>query len=207
MTLPKSIIAIAEYKRRFSFVEMYLAFVASPIAMINISKNKKKRLLDNHFIERLQLAVTQVNGCVACSYAHTYMALKQGMSNEEINSFLNGDGKFIYPQEAKAIMFAQHFANSRGVPKKDAYQAIVDEYGEQKAKIILSAVQMMIAGNIYGLPYSAFSSRLKGKAYKNSSLFYELGMLIFGLLILPVALIHGVLRALFGFSNIKFDKK
>lgn len=162
-------------------------------------------MVDKDFIERLQLAVTEVNGCAACLYAHTYLALNQGMSNEEIHSFLNGDGEFLKEEEARAIVFAQHFANTRGFPKKDAYESIVNEYGEEQARIILSAAQLMFVGNIYGIPYSAFMSRLKGKPYKDSSLIYELGMQIAGFIFVPIAMIHGLLRTLMGYSNIKFD--
>jgi len=204
--LPDAISSRTEYKRKFSLREMYRAFSMVPGAIAKINENKRKKLVNNDFIERLQLAVTEVNGCPACSYAHTYMALKIGMSNEEINSFLIGDGAFINQNEAKAIIFAQHFADSRGFPKKDAYQAITDEYGDEKAKIILSAVQVMIAGNIYGIPYSAFRSRLKGKPYKDSSLIYELGMQTVGILFLPIALTQGIIRRLTGYSNIRLDK-
>ena len=64
----------------------------------------------------------------------------------------------------------------------------------------------MIAGNIYGIPYSAFQARLKGNKYKDSSLAYELLMLVGGILILPIAIIHSLLKALFGFSNKRLDK-
>ncbi len=90
--------------------------------------------------------------------------------------------------------------------KKYAYDAIVKEYGEKEAVIIYAACQIMIAGNIYGIPYSAFQSRRKGEAYKDSSLFFELGMLIGGILILPIALLNGVLRGLIGLSNQRLDK-
>ncbi len=103
-------------------------------------------------------------------------------------------------------MFAQHFADTRGFPKKYAYDSIVEEYGKKKASIILSASQIMIAGNMYGIPFSAFLSRLQGKPYKDSTLFYELGMLIFGILCLTIAVIHGFLRGLLGLTNEKFDK-
>lgn len=195
-----------EFKRKFSLWEMYRAFVFIPRAILILIRNGKSKLVDNDFIRRLQLAVTEVNGCAACSYAHTKMALKQGMSNTEISSLLSGEDHLIKPEEAKAIMFAQHFAESRGYPKKYAFDAIVNEYGKKEAHIILSAVQMMIAGNMYGIPYSAFESRLKGKSYKGSSLFFELGMLISGILLLSIAIIHGFLRGLFGFSNKKLDK-
>lgn len=175
-------------------------------AILKLAANNKKKWLDAKFVERLQLAVTEVNGCPACSYQHTKIALRQGMSNEEISSFLSGSNQHIKTEEAKAIMFAQYFAESRGFPKEYAYQAIVDEYGKEQAEVILAASQVMIAGNIFGIPYSAFQSRLKGKKYEDSSLFYELSMLVGGILILPIAFLHNLLRALFGLSNKRLDK-
>lgn len=204
--VPESISLRMGFKRKFSLWEMYRSFVFVPQAASKIAGNKKSKLLHPDFIERLQLAVTEVNGCAACSYQHTKMALKQGMSNEEISSFLSGEEHFIQPEEAKAIMFAQHFADSRGYPKRYAYEAIVEEYGAEKAELIHSASQVMIAGNMYGIPFSAFQSRLKGKPFNDSSLFYELGMLIAGFICLPFAIIQGLLRALVGLSNERFDK-
>lgn len=204
--LPDVITSRREFKRKFSFGELYTSLVYAPRAMRKLMKNKKSKLISNQFVERLQLAVTEVNGCPACSYQHAKMALQQGMSNEEISSFLTGGENFIRPEEAKGIIYAQHFADSRGFPKKYAYDAIVNEYGEKEAVIIHSACQIMIAGNIYGIPYSAFQSRRKGEPYKDSSLFFELGMLIGGILILPIALLNGVLRGLVGLSNQRLDK-
>jgi AhpD family alkylhydroperoxidase len=204
--LPDAIGPIGKFKRKFSLWELYRAFVSFPRAASRMIGNNKSKLVDRQFVERLQLAVTEVNGCAACSYQHTKMALRQGMSNEEISSFLSGGDEFIKPDEAKAIMFAQHFADSKGFPKKYAYDSIVKEYGEEQACIILSAVQIVIAGNMYGIPLSAFQSRLKGQTYKDSSLFYELGMLLGGIIILPIALVHGILRGLIGLSNRKLDE-
>ena len=195
-----------EYKRKFSFLELYRSYIYVPRAILKLKNNKKSNLIDSHFIERLQLAVTEVNGCAACSYAHTTMALREGMSNEEISSFLGGNDEYIKPEEAKAIMFAQHFADSRGYPQKDTYEAIIKEYGPQKARIILSAVQMMIAGNMFGIPFSAFLSRRKGKPFKGSTLGYEMGMLIGGILVLPIAFVHAFLRWITGLPNTRFDK-
>src|SRR5690554_7320128 len=206
ITIPEEISLRTEFKRKFSFGQMYFSFVYAGGAFSVLSKNKKSALLHPDFVERLQLAVTEVNGCAACSYQHTKMALKQGMSNEEISSFLSGGDDFILPEEAKAIVFAQHFADATGFPKKYAYDAIVKEYSQEQTEVILSAVQIMIAGNMYGVPFSAFQARRNGQAYKDSSLFYELGMLIGGILILPIAFIHGGLRGLVGLSNKRLDK-
>jgi AhpD family alkylhydroperoxidase len=206
VSLSESVTQSEAYKRKFSLWELYRSFVYAPRAARKLMKNRKTKLVDPHFVERLQLAVTEVNGCAACSYQHTKMALAQGMSNEEISSFLSGGNDFIKPEEAKAIVFAQHFADSRGFPKQYAYDAIVEEYGKEKAQIILAAAQTMIAGNIYGIPLSALLSRLQGKPYKNSNLFYELSMEIIGLFLLPIGILDGLVRAIVRLPNERFDK-
>lgn len=194
-----------EFKRKFSLLEMYQAVVYLPWAIVKLIGNNRKKLVDQKFIERMNLAVTEVNGCAACSYAHTKMALSQGMSKEEISDFLSGGNDFIKPEEAKAIIFAQHYADSRAYPKQYSYDSIVKEYGENKSEIIISAVQIMMVGNIYGIPLSAIISRFKGAPYKDSSLFYELSMLIVGVLYFPLALIHGTLKTIVGFPNKRLD--
>ncbi|MFZ2236463.1 MAG: hypothetical protein WAV67_08810, partial [Dokdonella sp.] len=64
---------------------------------------------------------------------------------------------------------------------------------------------ILLAGNMYGISFSAFQSRRKGRPFKDSSLSYELGMLIAGILCLPVAMVHGALSRLVGLSNARFD--
>ena len=82
-------------------------------------------------------------------------------------------------------------------------------YGQRKADIVLSIVQIMIAGNMYGIPDSAFQARLKGKPHKEGCLSYQLGMLAAGLFLflLPIAEVHGLLRRLVGLSNRRPDKE
>lgn len=191
------------YKRKFRFSELYSACVLAPAAIAILRKNRKGGTVDTAFVERLMLAVTEVNGCAACSWAHTRMALSQGLSPEEIADLLSGDDRHVSPAEAKGILFAQHFADTRGLPQRAAYEAIVHEYGPQSARVILSAVQVMLAGNIYGIPSSAFYARLKGRPYADSTLAYELGMQVGGLLVIPVALAHALLRALAGKPNLR----
>ncbi len=206
-SLSEVVIQKGAIKRKFSLRELYRSFVFAPKAIAILIGNRKRKLVDDRLIERLHLAVTEVNGCAVCSYQHTKMALQQGMSGEEIASFLSGGTDYIKPEEAKAIMFAQHFADSRGFPKIETYDAIVEEYGKKEARIILAACQVILSGNIFGIPFSAFLSRLHGKPYKNSSLFYELWMIMVGGLLLPIAHIHGLLRIIFGLPNARFDRK
>lgn len=196
--LPETVSSRIEFKRKFSFWQMYRSFVALPWAATKLLDNNRRALVDEDLVRRLQLAVTEVNGCPACSYQHAKMALRQGMSNEEISSFLSGSGDYIKPEEGKAILFAQHFAESTGRPEQYAYDRVAQEYGDDEAHIMLAGFQFMLAGNAYGIPYSAFQSRRKGRPFRDSSLVYEVGMLMAGFVVLPVAILHGSLRGLFG---------
>lgn len=205
-TLLESVSQKATFKRKFTLLELYRALVLLPEAIAILSENHKIKLVHEHFLERLQLAVTEVNGCAVCSYQHTKMALEQGLSNEEISSFLSGEGSFIKPEEAKGILFAQHYADTRGFPKRTTYHSIVKEYGVKEARIILSSIQVITVGNMYGIPFSALLSRFKGKPYKESTLFYELGLQIGGLFCMPLAFLHGWLRWVFNRNKMRFNE-
>lgn len=204
--IPEAISSRKTFKRKFTFLELYRSFIFIPRAMSKLIKNNKNELVDKKFIERIQLAITEVNGCAACSYQHTKMALKMGLSNEEINGFLTGESTYIKEEENKGIIFAQHFADEKGKAKQYAFNVIVKAYGKEESEIILAASQVMLAGNIYGLPLSAFQSRIKGKPFTDSTLLYETRMMFFGFLVLPFAIIHGILRGLIGLPNNKFNQ-
>lgn len=192
------------YKRRFSLQELYDALTHIPAAAAELMRNNRTGLIDKQFIERIMLAVTEVNGCPICSYAHTRMALREGMTNDEIRSMLSGEFSSIPQEQVKAVLLAQHYADARAHIDPEAYTALVDAYGKKNASIMLSAVQMIYAGNLYGIPYSALISRMKGAPYSDSSLAYELYMEIGGLILIPFAFIQGLSRRLIGRPNIRF---
>lgn len=107
------------------------------------------------------LAVTEVNGCSYCSYAHTKMALEAGMSNEEIQKMLLGESDDIPEEEVSAIMFSQHYAETRGHPSKKSWDRIVEIYGINEAKGILGAIRIMMFGNAAGVAWGSFAIRFK----------------------------------------------
>lgn len=183
------------FKNRFSFAELYEAFVRLPRAIGVLAANRREHLLDRQAVERVMLAVTEVNGCPGCSWAHTRMALREGMTGQEISSMLSGSGEFVPPAEASGVLFAQHYADSRGHPDPETYDALVRASGPERARVVLAAAQVMLAGNIYGIPWSAFNSRLLGAPWVGSTVSYEIGMQLGGLLVLPVALAHGIVKS------------
>lgn len=188
------------YTLRESYTITYLAF----LSIGKLSYAKKQRLLNQQFIERIMLAVTEVNGCDICSYAHTKMALETGMTNEEIQNMLSGLDSDIPPDEMPAVMFAQHYADYRGRPSKESWERIVDIYGLPKSEGILAAVRIIMLGNTYGISWSSFFNRFKGKPDKRSNLRYELSLVLCSFIFIPSALIHALFAKVFRIPLVKF---
>lgn len=184
------------YKKIYSVSEGYTIMVNAFRSMRSMSKAKKNKKLENEFIERIMLAVTEVNGCEVCSYAHTRMALEQGFSQEDIQQLLSGDTSKVPAVEGSAIMFAQHYADSRGRPSFESWQRLIEVYGDLKSEGILGAIRIITMGNAFGIPYSALRSRFKGQPVAKSSLGYELVMLLSVPVFMPAALLHALMANL-----------
>ena len=155
------------------------------------------------FKERLMLAVTEVNGCRMCSWAHAKIALEAGLSNEEIENMLGGQMADVPADQLPAVLFAQHYADARGKPSPEAWKSVVSRYGRDGAMAILGAVRGIMMGNAYGIPLGSFLSRLRRKRAlvdARSSLGYELLMLLTSPLVFVVALPHALLSRFLGVS-------
>ena len=137
-----------------------------------------KGVLDKQFKERIMLAVTEVNSCDMCSYAHTKLALSSGMTNDEIKKLLTGDLTSAPEDELKAIMFAQHYSESRGNPDNDSWVSVVREYGRDKSIAILGSIRDIMVGNSLGIPLGSLKNRIKGNADPRSNLGYELSVVL-----------------------------
>ncbi len=192
-------------KKLYSISESYWIFYQGTRTVKYMSRARKNKVLSAEFIERIMLAVTQVNGCPACSYAHTNIALDVGMSDVEIRNMLAGVLDDVPADEISAIMFAQHYADRRGHPSKESWERIVELYGISRAKGILGAIRAIMIGNAYGIPGGSFFNRFRGKPDKRSNLLYELSMLITSIVFTPIALIHAVVSDLSKIPIISFE--
>jgi len=65
------------YKKIYSTKELYITLYKGLRIIKYMIENKKSKQLNPDFTEKVMLAITEVNGCEVCSYAHTKMALEQ----------------------------------------------------------------------------------------------------------------------------------
>lgn len=193
------------FKKKYTIREFYRALYKGLHTFKDLRMGKKSGRLSNHFVERIMLAVTEVNGCEVCSYAHTKIALEQGMDEKEIKGLLSGTASDIPEDEMLAILFAQHYADTKGNPTEESWNRILAAYGEQTALGILGATRLIMAGNIYGLAMSALKSRIKGRPVKGFSFTYEAGMLISAVPFLPAAVIHAFILKRMQSPMIQFE--
>lgn len=96
------------------------------------------------------LAVTAVNGCRYCSYYHTKQALKSGITAEEISSLLARDVADCPQDEAVAVAYAQHWAESNAHPDPEAVKTLQQTYGHEKTEAIHLILRMIRMANLLG---------------------------------------------------------
>jgi AhpD family alkylhydroperoxidase len=147
----KDITSMRFKKRTYNSPKDFISDVLFPF------KNRRKlqgvmggTLISPSFRERLMLAVTAVNGCRYCSYFHTGEALKSGLSREEIGLLLSGESAACPPEEAPAVIYAQHWAESNACPDPIALQKLQEIYGIEKAAAIQIILRMIRIGNLSG---------------------------------------------------------
>ena len=121
---------------------------------------REKELISAAFRERLMMAVTVVNGCRYCSYFHAREALKSGITSEEVQELLSGVVSNCPEEEAVAVTYAQHWAESEAHPDPEAVQRVQQTYGAEKAEAIHLMLRMIRMGNLMGNSWDYFIHRI-----------------------------------------------
>lgn len=162
-------------------------------AVYTMSKFKKElKLVEKNFESHIMLAVSEVNGCRICSYLHTKQALESGSTEEEIAQFLGGDLSAVDKEEAVALVFAQHYADSSGAYEKEAFDRVLEAYGTERAYGILGNIRLIMMGNAHGITLGFLNDRIRGKRNAESSLLNELIVILSVIVLIPVLLIKNL---------------
>lgn len=103
------------------------------------------------FRERLMLVVTEVNGCRYCRAFHSKEALRAGLSTEERDVYLQG----LIPENAPkeeypALLYARYWAENDGQADESTTQQLIEHYGEDTARDIITILRLIRLGNLMG---------------------------------------------------------
>jgi AhpD family alkylhydroperoxidase len=153
-----------------------------------------------HLIEKILIVTDAVNECTYCSWLDAKLAMKNGVSEEEIRNMLKLEFHTDAAEsELNALLFAQHYAESNGNPDPQMIRKLFDCYGEKTAKNIMLAIRTVTFGNLYFNTWSAIMSRFKGKPAPNSNVLFEmLYFLLNFVIILPFVILRKLDRTAIG---------
>lgn len=141
---------MAESKIRcfYSAKEFFKMFGHVFRTMAGLSRIPEEERITPEFSERIMLAVTAVNKCGACSFLHTKTALEKGVQLEQIHEILEGEIGSFSDEEMPAVLYGQHFAETRGKVSAEARAKLVDSYGPRKARHIEGYISVVCFGNL-----------------------------------------------------------
>lgn len=106
--------------------------------------------LESGLRERLFLAVTQVNQCRTCAWAHTRIALGEGVAADEVRALLRRDLEATPEAEREAVLYAQHWADTDGRPDAEAVSRLAIRYDADTLDRIHLALRFIRFSNYLG---------------------------------------------------------
>jgi len=187
-----------EYNKRLASVSDAMRYYLKASYYMFSLMIRNKKVINEKFVERIMLAVTQVNGCKICSQAHAKMALKSGLSEKEISKMLSDEENETPEEEAVGVIFATHYADTNGKPDKDALKRLYKKYGRHNAKAIIATCTIIMIGNTMGIAQDTFNRKFK-REKTGSSIFRELGIFIGAIVSIPFDILAFFLGALFNY--------
>lgn len=194
-------------KKIYTYQETFRTAVCFFNGLVFIKKAKKAKVINKPFVERIMLGVTEVNGCTLCSYQHTGIALKAGLSREEIRALLDGELQTVQEHEIIGVLFGKHVADQRGLFDKEAFDRMVKEYGEDRSLGVLGAVRIIMFTNIIGIMGGVLFDTLTLKNKKLGLFIHELVKLPLFIMMIPIAFITFIGIQLLSLEHLKFGYK
>jgi len=180
-------------ERAFSLgYHLVLISRAAP-AFVALRLMRKHKVLNLKWRERIMLAVTEVNNCAMCSYMHTKISLKAGMSPEEIKNILAGELKDVPANEVTSVMFAKDYAANKEEIDPSFKNKLEQEYGKTKAFAICKACQMITMTNSMGINMKHLRDTLMFKHKKGSNVLNEILVPLSTMILFPILVLVSLL--------------
>jgi len=181
-----------QYNKRLASVSDATRYFFKSFFYMSKMIERDRKIVDEKFVERIMLTVTQVNGCKICSQAHAKRAFEVGLTKEEISKMLSDEKDVVSLNESVGVLFATDYADERGRPNQNAINRLYQTYGRRNGKAIIGACAMIMMGNTLGIAFDTFKKRLKG-IKTGSSIFRELGIFMIFIVMLPIEILTFVL--------------
>ncbi|MFO8101849.1 MAG: carboxymuconolactone decarboxylase family protein [Dehalococcoidia bacterium] len=157
-------------KKRMRYIESHIELMK---LILDVSRSAmgawrlgRRNRISRPFSEKIMLAVTGVNECAYCSYLHSQTALEGGVSTAEIQRLLEGELGDFPEEEAVGLMYAQHWADTKGKVSDEVRKNVVACYGEKRTGYIELFIKMVYMGNVCSNTVYAFENGMMPKSSK-----------------------------------------
>lgn len=155
---------------------------------------KPFKKISKKFRSTIMMAVTNVNGCKACSYYHTSELIKAGATEEELASIIDATYDKVDKDETLAVLFAEHYADTTGAYEQETFDKVKDYYGSDKAHGILATIKFIMFGNIFGISMGNMWNRLRFRKVYNAKFLTDLYVLLFTPILFPIFIFLNLFR-------------
>ncbi len=148
-------------KRSYTSLRAMVHDLAATLRQVPLAREGRgRRIVPPDMRERIMLAVTQVNGCRWCSFAHSRLALSAGVAPDEVRALLDACVEGCPEGEVAALLYAQHWAEAQGRTDPSGRAMLVDAYGPERVEAIEHIIRSMNTANLVGNTIDAVMSRL-----------------------------------------------
>ncbi len=145
------------------------------VAVIRILKSMNTRRMPAAFVSKMMLAVSAVNGCRYCIWFHGSLLLSKNVTAEEVLGILHPlPGQHASTEEAVALLFAYHYADTERAPAPEMAEQLREHFGSDIACDIIGHLDMIYFANLIGNTFDAFLDRLRGKRRASGGFLFEL---------------------------------
>jgi AhpD family alkylhydroperoxidase len=167
---------------------------------------KKLKLLNLPWKERIMLAVTEVNQCGMCSWMHTNISLKAGMSKEEISTLLSGAYDHVPEKQLLSVLYAQNFASNKEKYNPKMKQEMLETYGKPRTRMIDNAMAVITMTNSMGIALGKLKDTLTFKHVKGSSVFSEILIPLTTMILFPLTFVVALIITPFKVRTKRYKK-
>ena len=164
----------AFHKRVFTLPQLLRISLQAGVRLPLLGKALLLPATSRKLREQVMLACTSVNDCRYCAWAHTHLALKNGVDIEQMNALLaSPDQPLANEREGIAMLYAQHFAEHSGKPSAEAKERLSSVFSGAEVREIHAYLYAIYFANLSGNTFDALLLRLQGKSAENSHLLTE----------------------------------
>jgi AhpD family alkylhydroperoxidase len=195
-----------KHSRKFSFIYHQKLIAKAAFSFAENRYLKKFKLLNLQWKERIMLAVTEVNQCGMCSWMHTNISLKAGMSKEEISTLLSGAYDHVPEKQLLSVLYAQNFASNKEKYNPKMKQEMLETYGKPRTRMIENAMAVITMTNSMGIALGKLKETLTFNHVKGSSVLSELFIPLSTMVLFPIYVIIALIITPFKVRTKSFKK-